>query len=541
MKFVHDRRDNEDLVLRFALPVLVKRLLDRLLPHRLRILWLLMLTYVAFNAAVRLGLGFFNGELSPLMPWRLVPAMAIGLAFDLGTACFFLAPLGLLLLAWPDARHRSLRIAMLALLLPLLGLMVFVGFAEFTFWNEFASRFNFIAVDYLIYTNEVIGNIRESYNLPLLLAGVGAVTLALWGMLVRVTRPWWQGGLATRRRIVTALILLILPPLAVFALDARYKEFSANAQANELAGNGYFDFWHAFWFNEIDYDRFYKTLPRQQAVRKLALELGGYKDAAIVQRPNEREITADGPRKPLNVVLVSIESFSAEFMGAFGNRQGLTPNLDRLAREGMLFTEMYATGTRTVRGLEALTLSVPPTPGHSIVKRAAQRQPVQPWARCSTRQGYDADVPLRRLRLLRQHERTSSAATAIRCIDRTELSPNGHPFRQHLGRGRRGPVHPGLAASSTAHAAGKPFFAHVMTTSNHRPYTYPGGPHRHPFARAGARARSNTPTGRSAISSSGRAAKPWFDDTVFVIVADHTHKGRGKARAAARELSHPAW
>ena len=69
----------------------------------------------------------------------------------------------------PDARDRRVtRLFLLAVLLPLCVLMVFVGFAEFTFWNEFASRFNFIAVDYLIYTNEVIGNIRESYNLPLL-------------------------------------------------------------------------------------------------------------------------------------------------------------------------------------------------------------------------------------------------------------------------------------------------------------------------------------------------------------------------------------
>ncbi|WP_287371376.1 sulfatase-like hydrolase/transferase, partial [Mesorhizobium sp.] len=60
---------------------------------------------------------------------------------------------------------------------------------------------------------------------------------------------------------------------------------------------------------------------------------------------------------------------SAEFMGTFGNPKRLTPNLDRLASEGLLFTEMRATGTRTVRGLEAIALSVPPTPGQSILRR----------------------------------------------------------------------------------------------------------------------------------------------------------------------------
>ena len=70
-----------------------------------------------------------------------------------------------------------------------------------------------------------------------------------------------------------------------------------------------------------------------------------------------------------NVMLVSMESMGAEYLAHFGNRQNLTPNLDRLASEGLLFTKLLATGTRTVRGLEALTLSVPPTPGQSILRR----------------------------------------------------------------------------------------------------------------------------------------------------------------------------
>ena len=134
----------------------------RWLAGRLRLLAVVLLAFLAFNAAVRLGLALFNGEWAPLLPWRLLPAMLIGSVFDLAAASFVLAPLGLLVLAWPNGSGHWLRRVLLALLLPLCVLMVFVGFSEFTFWNEFASRFNFIAVDYLIYTNEVIGNIRES-------------------------------------------------------------------------------------------------------------------------------------------------------------------------------------------------------------------------------------------------------------------------------------------------------------------------------------------------------------------------------------------
>ena len=75
------------------------------------------------------------------------------------------------------------------------------------------------------------------------------------------------------------------------------------------------------------------------------------------------------PAKPRHVVLIMVESLSAEFLGAYGSTKGLTPNLDRFAREGLKFTNAYATGTRTVRGLEAVSVGTPPVPGQSIVRR----------------------------------------------------------------------------------------------------------------------------------------------------------------------------
>jgi phosphoglycerol transferase MdoB-like AlkP superfamily enzyme len=71
----------------------------------------------------------------------------------------------------------------------------------------------------------------------------------------------------------------------------------------------------------------------------------------------------------MNVVLINVESLSAEFMKAFGSEKNITPCLDSIAEKSLFFTNLYASGTRTVRGLEALSLSIPPTPGQSIIKR----------------------------------------------------------------------------------------------------------------------------------------------------------------------------
>jgi len=501
-------------------------MLDRLLPGRLRILWYLLVVFIAFNAAVRLGLALYNGEAAPLMPWRLAPAMAIGGLFDVGVATFFLAPIGLVIVAWPGGRGRLLRLVLSALLLALALVMVFVGFAEFTFWNEFASRFNFIAVDYLIYSNEVIGNIRESYNLPLLLGTVGAATLAVWWRVLRRLRPCWSGGIGLVRRSATALALVGLPFLALAGLDSRFKEFSSDAQANELAGNGYFDFWHAFWTNEIDYDRFYKIMPRNKALAELTQELAAHRTPVVVsQRPFEREIVNPGPEKRLNVVLISVESFSAEFMAAFGNRLGLTPNVDRLAREGMLFTHLYATGTRTVRGLEALTLSVPPTPGHAIVKRPANDHLFTVGEVFKDR-SYE---PLYLYGGYGYFDNMNAffAGNGYTVIDRTALAAADIHFENIWGVADEDLFTLTLRELDRRHAAGRPFFAHVMTTSNHRPFTYPEGRIDIPSKSGREGGVKYTDFAIGSFIEQARS-RGWFDDTLFVIVADHTHKGRGR-------------
>jgi phosphoglycerol transferase MdoB-like AlkP superfamily enzyme len=498
-----------------------------LFPSRVAALRVLLLAFLGFNALVRVALAVFNGEPSFFLPWRIVPALAIGALFDLGAATFFLAPFAAILAWWPARYPAALRIVLACALLPLCGFMVLVGAAELTFWNEFASRFNFIAVDYLIYTNEVIGNIRESYNIPLLLSLVAVVALALWWVIVRriaalVSSP--PGGLGARS--IAALIWMLAPFVAFGALDARYKEFSADAQLSELAGNGYFDFWHAFRSNEIDYERFYRTLPVERAGRILAQRLDPARPSAEASRPPfERTIAGRGPEKKLNVVLISVEALSADFLAAFGNREGLTPRLDRLAGEGMLFTRMYATGTRTVRGLEALTLSFPPTPGYSIVKRP-DNGGLFSLGEVFREKGYEP-LYLYGGYAYFDNMGTFFSGNGYTVIDRTAIKSGEISFENIWGVADEDLFRLAIAELDKRYAARKPFFAHIMTVSNHRPFAYPSGRIDIPSGTGREGAVKYTDFAIGQFIDAARA-KPWFDRTLFVIVADHTHKGRGR-------------
>jgi phosphoglycerol transferase MdoB-like AlkP superfamily enzyme len=331
-----------------------------------------------------------------------------------------------------------------------------------------------------------------------------------------------------RGRLARLAVFLALPALSFLVADARYKEFSDQAQATQLAGNGQFEFWHAFRTNEIDYAQFYRTERLERVYKLLRAEfehIGPARFTSQAALPITREIAGHGPEKRLNVVLVSVESLSAEFLGSFGNQENLTPNLDRLAAEGLFFSRIYATGTRTVRGLEAITLSVPPTPGHSIVKRP-DNENLHTLGEVFAEKGYE---PLYLYGGYGYFDNMQAffGGNGYTVVDRSSIPKEAIHYENIWGVADEDLFTLALEQLDQRFAAGKRFFAHIMTTSNHRPFTYPAG-------------RVDIPSGTSregavkytdwAIGDFIRRAreKPWFADTVFVILADHTASGRGK-------------
>ena len=490
-----------------------------------------LLVYLLMNAAIRLGLLLFNGDFSLLKPTVSVPIFGIGALFDMATGVWWLIPFALLAVLWPSNQklHGIYRVVAAALVLVCCGGLAFVAASEFVFWNEFASRFNFIAVDYLIYTREVIGNIRESYDLRPAFVGIAVLTALLFSLHWRALRSEAMVVSMTIKQRLRGLSVFIALPLLSFGLvDPRFKEFSIDNQAVQLAGNGHYEFFSAFRNNEINYAQFYRTDEPLASNILLRSEFEHLRSAGFTPdsaMPIEREVVGQGPEKRLNVVLISVESLSADFMGTFGNTKGLTPNLDKLAKESMLFTQLYATGVRTVRGLEAIALSIPPTPGNSIVKRP-NNENLFSLGGVFKDKGYE---PMYMYGGYGYFDNMSAffGNNGYTVLDRTIIPKEAIHYENIWGVADEDLYTMALGQLDQRHAAKRPFFAHIMTTSNHRPYTYPEG-------------RIDIPslTGRDggvkytdwAIGDFIERARQhaWFDDTVFVILADHTASGRGK-------------
>ena len=483
----------------------------------------------------RLGLALWTGlDAVPLAEWPAI--FARGLWFDAVVLAVLLAPLWIYEALLPDRwrasrTHHAARLAFFAL--AVFGLL-FVAAAEATFWLEFATRFNFIAVDYLLYTHEVLGNIRESYPVAWILAGLALIALLVALGLRPALRHADRLPTSRRRRLVYAAAAVALPAAALTTASLDQMGSLGNAFGDELAGNGFFTFAAALRRNELDYDRFYAVIPQADAdevLHALGVErrpLDRSRPAAEAAEEESREPhLAITPKRPRHVVLVTVESLSAEFLGAYGSTRGLTPNLDRLAREGLRFANAFATGTRTVRGLEAVSLGTPPVPGQAIVRRPGNEH-LATVGELLEHQGFATSFVYGGYGYF-DNMNAYFGANDYRVIDRTDFPAGSIAFENVWGVADESLFDNALGVIDANVASGKRSFTHIMTTSNHRPFTYPPGridiaP---PGGRDGGVKYTDWAIGRFMEAARTRA---WFDETLFVIVADHCASVAGKTR-----------
>lgn len=456
----------------------------------------------------------------------------IGFLYDLGFIAYAALPMGLYLLLCPPAlwRRRGHRWFLQGLLTVSLFAMLFTSVAEWLFWDEFGVRFNFIAVDYLVYSDEVLNNLLESYPIGTLLSMLAVLAVVLSFVLRKAFNAALDAPLPPlRRRLFNALALLIVAGLSMQLLsqDAPRAQ-GGNAYQNELASNGPYQFFAAFRNNELDYPQFYKSLPPDVVAKQIRAELSEPNAQFVGQDPQDirRNIDNPGPPRKPNIVLVTIESFSAKYMGSNGDERNLTPNLDALRKQSLYFNNFYATGTRTDRGLEAITLAIPPTPGRSIVKRVGRESGFASLGQQLNAVGYDS-VFVYGGRGYFDNMNAFFSGNGYRVVDQSSVDESEIHFKNAWGMADEDLYNQTLKLADADYAKQQPFLLQLMTTSNHRPYTYPENriDIKSGNGRDGAVKYTDYAIGQFLEQA---RKKPWFDNTIFVFVADHTAGSAGK-------------
>ncbi len=409
------------------------------------------------------------------------------------------------------------------------------GLSEYFFWNEFGVKYNFIAVNYLIYTNEVIGNIMQSYPVIPLFSALFLVSGIVTYFIVKRSKNYINEIPSFTEKVKISGVYWLLFAISLVAIPTLAKtENSKNVFVNELQSNGLYKFYLAFENNKLDYFKFYKTLPNQEAFTILKKQFPNISGENTIQK-----ISSDSLENHKNVVLITIESLSADFMKTYGNQENITPFLDSLSQKSLQFTNLYAAGNRTVRGLEAVTLCLPPTAGESVVKREDNKNKFSTGS-VFKQKGYNVKFMYGGDAFF-DNMQDFYSGNGYQIVDKSSFSPDEITFSNVWGVCDEDMYNKAIKVMNTEAGQNKPFFNHIMTVSNHRPFTYPNNKIDIP---------GDIKSRDGGVKYTDYALKkffdmarkqPWFNNTVFVIVADHCASSAGKTELPLDKYRIPAF
>jgi phosphoglycerol transferase MdoB-like AlkP superfamily enzyme len=337
-----------------------------------------------------------------------------------------------------------------------------------------------------------------------------------------------------------------LPAFAHFAcLAAAISLYSSdtlaqfpNRVANEIAMNGVSSFFRAARTSDIDYGHYYLAGDARRNFELVAHDLGrgGGQFTRLAEGRLDRHFAADpAGLGRLNVVVVMEESFGAEFSRLYGSTREWTPNFDQFARRGLWFSRAYASGTRTVRGLEAITTSFPPIPTVSILRRPGNEH-IANWGQVMQQQGYHTSFLYGGYGYF-DNMNYFYENNGFAVIDRKQIP---HPrFANIWGVADEDLFDKALEHFDAEAQSAHPFFSMIMTTSNHKPFTFrdgvPGVPAQGGGREAGVR-YADYALGYFLRATSKHS---WFDNTLFVVVADHGARVYGRAEIPLRSYEIP--
>ena len=490
--------------------------------QRFRILATITLIYVLGFLLTRVGLLFWFADWRQLRLADWLNVFQTGLRFDL-----LIALLGIQVQLWHFTwiGQRWLKARPSRWFIEFCWLFVFCfvplfAIIESLFFTEFDGRLNYIAFEYLVYPTEVCCNLWQSFPIIELTSFVVLFGGGTWWAMRQRFHRMLDDQMPLRSRVgVFAGVWTLIAGLWLTS-GMGSMSVTTNRTANECAGNGVYSFLYHAWSCHFDYEQFYLTIKPEIAAaeirqRVITADDEWHEDS---QNPFDRTVRQAQPRRDWNVVIVLEESLGSDFIGALGDDRGLTPCLDKLASQGLLFDNFFATGNRTARALEAVTTSLPPIPTESILKRDHSKH-VYTLAHVLADRGYNRLFMTAGRGLFDGVKSFMTANGFNRFFEQKDfVNP---AFVNAWGVSDEDLFNGALTELDKLHDEGKPFLACLLTVSNHRPFTYPDGRIDRP---------SSQQTRDNAVKYADWSIGMFFDkvgehawkkNTLFVVMGDH--------------------
>jgi len=405
-------------------------------------------------------------------------------------------------------------------------LLMFLEAATPGFINEYDVRPNRIFVEYLKYPHEVFSMLWRGFKVHIF-AGISTALLSAW-LMHGFMRPWlrMQPSWSYKKIWLVWPVIFLLTALGIRSTlghrpaNPALFAITADAMVNSLVLDSGYSVTYATYnlLQETKSSDIYGKTPREEIFKQTGLKDTDIPTLTTLHPSHQRE-------KPLNLVIILQESLGATFVHSLGGTP-VTPNLERLKEQGIWFEQLYATGTRSVRGIEAVVSGFPPTPADSTVKLSKSQKNFFTLASLLKKRGYN----------------TEFIYGGESHFDNMRSFFTGNGFDHIVDeKDYKNPVFTGSWGASDEdllnrtheqilahHKAGKPFFTLAFSSSNHAPFEFPDGRislYEQPKA-----------TDNNAVKYADYAIGEFFKkaqqseywkDTVFLIVADHDIRVRG--------------
>lgn len=492
-------------------------------------LLLILLLGVAVLSLSRLGLVLWQFE-RVTAATDLTTIFVQGVRADLIMLGLLLVPLALVMpilanrYGWPLWRRLAIVWGVVSI-----ALLVFMETSTPTFIMQYDLRPNRLFVEYLEYPREVFSTLWEGFRLPLLLGTVITI-LAVWGIarLFRVAladyRPEWPLWKLLLVWLIMApvLALMIRSSLGHRPANPAMFAMTPDALVNSLIINSSWSVAFAIYNlkHEERSSEVYGDLAKDEIMTELDRLYPWLQPDGDVALPTLHGQQASQQRaKPLNLVIVLQESLGATFVESLGGIP-VTPELEKLKHEGWWFEQLYATGTRSVRGIEAVISGYPPTPARSVVKLSLSQDNFFTLAGLLGEKGYFTEF------IYGGEPHFDNMATFF--VGNGFQSIIGqHDYENPVFEGSWGVSDEDLLNKTherieELHAADKPFLLFAFSSSNHSPFEFPDG--RIELYDA------EKQTVNNAVKYADFAVGQFFDkarksdywkDTLFLVVADH--------------------
>ncbi|MDO8861973.1 LTA synthase family protein [Haliea sp. E1-2-M8] len=505
-------------------------------PPAIRMLLNAFLLGLLLLLTARLGLVLWH--LDRVSASGLLPQVFLhGLRADSIMMSLLLLPPALLLpLAWWRRSWPLWRLLAAAWLALCLLLLVFMEASTPAFLGQYEARPNRLFFEYLAWPGETLRMLWGGFRLQLLassgLIALAALVAALWLRRTVVELPFQKPAwhtVAAWPLLLLALVMGVRSTLDHRPLNPSWFAFASDNLVNQLMLNSTWSLAHAVYNLRHEShagERYGKMTEAEilQTVKTTAADYGITDFADHTGLPTLRhQSSTRTDERHLNLVIILEESLGATYVGALGGIEGLTPNLQRLGEQGWWFENLYATGTRSVRGIEAVTTGFLPTPARAVVKLLGSRGGFFTLAALLGREGYHSEF-------IYGGEGHFDNMAGFFLANGFDQVIDERDYESPVFEGSWGVSDEDLFAKTDErlqqhHATGQPSFSLVFTSSNHTPFDYPEG--RIELYEEPAATENNAI--RYADYALGQffaraRSRDYWQDTVFVVVADHDNQ-----------------